>query len=166
MHENTAQHGFTLLELLVAMLLFSLIGIGGHTLLQSVLHTSETEKIHAEQLSRLQKTLFLLAQDFTQIEPATLSAASPDYALRFRRHGWPIPRSLPRSDLMEVGLRVENGTLMRYVWPEGNPSARQSQILLPSVREFTMRPVPPRAIELRLTTESGPLRRIFEVPDL
>src|ERR1700722_3756848 len=48
--------GFTLLELLVALTIFSLIGLGAHTMLHSILQARETEASHALHLPQLQKT--------------------------------------------------------------------------------------------------------------
>lgn len=172
MRASSLRQGFTLLELLVAMTIFALIGMGSHALLQSVLRAHEAESLHARRLAQMQKALWVITQDVMQMDTQTLAApyrnaAERDYAGGFLRRGWPNPMELPRGDMVQVAFRLEGAQLRRYYWPERQASKRQTQRLVDGVSAFHIRTVSPRLVEVGLTAEGfGTLTRIIEVPDL
>lgn len=51
------QRGFTLLEVLIAIALFSLLGLASYQLLQRVLHSEQRIEQHEQQLRSLQRAL-------------------------------------------------------------------------------------------------------------
>ncbi|NBO17719.1 MAG: type II secretion system protein GspJ [Proteobacteria bacterium] len=165
-----AQHrqaGFTLMELMIALALFSFIGMAAHAMLQSVLRTREVERAHAARLAQVQKALWVMSQDLEQMEAHSLNVPGGGYTASFLRHGLSNPLDLARSDMMQVGLRLEGGTLRRYYWPEHNETAQQAQLLLEGVSDFTLRPVSKRSVEIVVTLQGkDALRRVVEVPDL
>ena len=60
------QRGFTLLELLVAVAIFSLLGVGSYRLLASTISTRDTARSHDLALMQLQRTFTVMNRDLAQ----------------------------------------------------------------------------------------------------
>lgn len=160
------QAGFTLLEVLIALAIFTIIGAGAQVMLSSILHAREVERAHAAALGQAQKALWVMGQDVMQMDATSFSNAGV-YAASFTRRGWANPMGLPRSDMMRVGYRLEGGVLSREYWPELEEGGRQVQAMLSGVKAFSLRAIGPRAVEIVVDTQDyGTLRRVVEVPDL
>jgi len=128
---HPAAAGFTLLELLVAMGIFAIIGamaLGG---LNAVVGQETQARAQTERLATLQRALRLLATDLGGIQPRFVrdelgtSGELPlvadgrgGYLIRLTRGGWPNPAQLPhRGTLQRVQYRIEDGKLLREYWP-------------------------------------------------
>jgi len=127
-----SQHkGFTLLEVLIAIAIFSLISLSSFTIFDSVLKGDTTAKERSERQNELQRAFLLIERDITQISRRSVrlngeapltqliqssddSFASEEQAIAFVRHGWTNPGLLlPRSDMQAVAYRVVEETLER-----------------------------------------------------
>jgi general secretion pathway protein J len=116
--------GFTLLELLVALAIFSLIAVMAYGGLETVLNQqARTEEI-AESLAALQKTYLIMQRDIEQVVPRTIRDEFGDTQapligtslFQFTRGGWNNPANNPRSSLQRVGYSLEDRQLFRYSW--------------------------------------------------
>ena len=67
------QRGFTLLEVLIAMALFSLLGLASYQLLERVLHSERRIQQHERELRQLQRALDVLQRDLWQAMPHPLA---------------------------------------------------------------------------------------------
>ena len=123
--------GFTLLELMVALVLFSFIGMGSYKMLVTVLDAREATARHADSLRALQRMLFTIDEDFTEIirrplpQQGKQSAGQEIYfsggesgtLMRFTRQGWRPAFAEKQADLAEVAYLVKDGALMRRITP-------------------------------------------------
>ena len=161
------QSGFTILELLVAMIIFSFIGLGSHAMLRTIIGARETEMVHSQQLGRVQKALWVMGQDLAQMQAQSLRMPDDTYAASFNRKGFSNPLGLARSDVLKVAYRLEGYSLKRYYWTQQAGATQQEQVLLEDVRDFSMRQVMNRSVEIGVTVAPyGAIKRVVEVPDL
>lgn len=122
------QNGFTLIELVIAVAVFSLIGLGTYALFDTVFRVKERTDAHSEQLAQMQRAFMLIQKDFQQIvhrgirdefgDPQEPIVAQDAYQVEFTRIGWTLsPFSvLKRSDLQRVSYRMEENELVRSYW--------------------------------------------------
>ncbi|MEQ1800503.1 MAG: type II secretion system minor pseudopilin GspJ [Gammaproteobacteria bacterium] len=128
---RASQAGFTLLELLVAMGIFAIIGamaLGG---LNAVVGQESQARAQTERLATLQRAMRLITNDLGSAQPRyvrdelgdqcselPLQANGVGYLIRVTRGGWPNPAGLPhRGTLQRVQYRLEDGKLFRDYWP-------------------------------------------------
>lgn len=147
--------GFTLMEVLVAVAIFVIVGtlaMGGYNELvkQSNIVETSTKRTRAVQAAMQRMT-----QDFGSIEPRPVREPVGDTveaALRadarterladLTRSGWTNPAGVPRSTLQRVAYRLDNGKLRRDYWVvldrtlTGEPA---SAVLLDRVRSVGLR---------------------------
>jgi len=116
--------GFTLLELLVALAIFSLLAVMAYGGLRTVLDQRAFTEVAAEQLRGLQQTYLVLQRDIEQVvrRPVrdefgdTAPALLGDSRLQLTRGGWSNPTGQPRSTLQRVGYALEEQQWVRYAW--------------------------------------------------
>lgn len=123
------QRGFTLLELLVALAIFALIGAAAYSGLASVLATRQALAADSARLQQLQLAFGWLRRDIEQAaprpvrdstgseQPALLGNDHDGTVLELTRDGRDNPLNLPRSALERLGYRLQDGRLLRLSWP-------------------------------------------------
>ncbi len=117
--------GFTLLELLVALAIFAVIGVMAYSGLNIILTARLQTEQHAAQLARLQMAFTWLGRDIEQHigrpirdlygdkQPALQGTFSQ---MEFTRAGWRNPAQQPRSSLQRVAYHIEDKILWRSYW--------------------------------------------------
>lgn len=127
------QRGVTLLELLVAVAIFALIGVAAYTALFSVLDAREATERQSERLAAVQYAVGALVSDLEQVVNRPVRSiqaaqrlpvvAQPGAgpALAVTRGGWFNPAGLPRSTLVRAQWSLDGNRLVRS-W-RGRPDA-------------------------------------------
>lgn len=144
--------GFTLLELLVALAIFALVGALAYSGLSGVLETRKQTQHKAEQLAALQLVFSLIERDMEQASARSvrdiLGDAQPvlrvnhDDMIEFTRGGWRNPGASARSHLQRVAYQFKDGKLLRMAWPvldQAQNSAPRETVLLSGVKAFEAR---------------------------
>jgi general secretion pathway protein J len=121
--------GFTLLELLIAITIFSIIATFVYAGLDVVLDTKQQTEQHLQRLAKLQLGLHLMQQDIEQAvnrpirdeygdkQPALRGGGLSEMLLELTRGGYANPMKLTRSQLQRVAYQLEEKTLYRVSWP-------------------------------------------------
>lgn len=128
---KSGQRGFTLLEVLIAIAIFSVVSLASFTIFDTVLRGDENSKMRSERQNELQRAFLLMERDFTQIAKRTMringeapsnnflqtaddSFLADEQAIAFVRNGWTNPGLLlPRGDMQSVAYRLVDETLER-----------------------------------------------------
>ncbi|WP_028772889.1 type II secretion system minor pseudopilin GspJ [Shewanella waksmanii] len=131
--------GFTLLEMLVAIAIFAMIGLAANSVLQTVMKNDEATKDFAVRLKAMQQGFGALQRDLGQMvarTPRLLEGGrgttvfqtgsdmfdSESESLVFFRIGWLNPEGiLPRGSLQSVAYVVVEGNLERWHFPYPEP---------------------------------------------
>jgi general secretion pathway protein J len=124
------QQGFTLLELLIASVIFAIMAIMAYGGLNNVIKNSESSTKELDRLKQVQQCIAILNRDLSQIisrpirdefgnEQPYLSAQSNiDNLVEFTRGGQTNPAGLLRSTLQRVAYRFDDDKLVRLYWPQ------------------------------------------------
>ena len=186
------RNGFTLVELMVALLIFGLLSASGVALLSFGVDTRARAGERIDELSATLRTRSLLTADLAQAAPRTYRRADgtvmpafrggePEALLAFVRRGWANDDDASRSSLQRVEYRLRDGRLERIAVPhvdgaEPGPAA----VLLTGVRAIELRyrtrgewrdrwdstrpDAMPEAVEAIIALEGAPeLRQLFLV---
>lgn len=193
--------GFTLIELLIAIAIFAVLSFAAYQILQGVLRSGEISKEHDQNLVEIQRGMLLIERDFSQMIARTSRTGSTDsdelralYAgkntldseyegIEFNRLGWANPLNLlPRSNILRVGYRVQNGELQRlyYLHPDTVSDEKpEQQVILHDIENLTFRfwdedwtsswsssTDIPSGIEITIMSKHyGELKRVFMLPN-
>lgn len=123
------QRGFTLVELLVAIMVFSVLAAMAYGGLRSVLNTERAIDQSAQRLNAIQQAMLFIGRDLAQLsgrgirdefgdrQPPLRSQSQGGAAMEFTRGGWSNPAGQQRSTLQRVGYAVEEHQLIRFSWP-------------------------------------------------
>jgi len=147
------ESGFTLMEVLIAVTITAVIGLGVWQVVSSVMNSRDRVDEVAQAFDGLQKTMLLLERDITQIinRPArdvygdyspSLTSRDDAFALMLTRQGWRNPLGLRRSGLQRVGWEYTGTELRRRYWPvvdQGQEDESLDILMLDGVLEFEIR---------------------------
>ena len=147
------QKGFTLMEVLIAVAITAVIGLGVWQVLSGVVLARDRVNEAADAFDQLQKTMLLLERDLTQLvnrpvrdmygdfKPA-LTSREDEYALVLTRQGWRNPLGTRRSGLQRAGWEYTGEELRRRYWltlDQGQEDNSQDMLVLSDVTAFEIR---------------------------
>jgi len=123
------KRGFTLIEVLVSVFIFSIVAVLAYGGYSQAAKSSLIADEKMQRIEQLQTTIRLFTQDFEQLAPRgirdvlgqsvlpSLSAdARAQYVVALTRAGWSNPAGLQRSTLQRVQYIVEENKLRREHW--------------------------------------------------
>jgi general secretion pathway protein J len=183
--------GFTLMEVLVALVLLTLFVLVSYRALDAVLQAQRQATAEMERWRELAAAFAWMESDFSN----AVTRSDPQDPVGGLFHAWAEPdgavhldllRLLPEDadqGLQRIGYRCAGGDLMRLVWPDAeNPAqAPRETALLAGLRSCTFRYLDakgqwldvwrpnvgnplPRAVELNIGEADGtPIRRVLRV---
>lgn len=151
---RAAGRGFTLLELMVALAVFSIMATAAYSGLRNVLFTRAAVEAQSQRLAAVQLAVFRIEQDIGQAvrrgirdeygeaQAAMSGGELTDDRLILTRAGWDNPLGQPRADLQRVAYRLREGRLWRLHWDvldRGGALEPRETLLLEKVRAFRTR---------------------------
>ena len=149
--------GFTLVEVLIAMAITTLISVVAYTGLSSALSGAESLRSASGRAHDINQTLALLSRDlrqvvnrpvvdeFGQVVPALMGGEMAREPLALTRAGWHNSTAAPRSTLQRVRWWLEDGRLWRGYFPVLDRTAGTEPVetaILEGVERFELRFLP------------------------
>jgi len=120
------QRGFTLLEMLVALAVFAVLGLMSSQMVSRVLEVHKVAIARGDRLGELQRAMQLLQRDVLELAPRSVRDELGDsipplrigseIPLELTRSGWRNPLAQRRSELQRVAYVLRDDTLYRYYW--------------------------------------------------
>lgn len=123
------QRGFTLLEMLIAVAIFSMLGVASYNVLTTLQRSEVISRESSERLTEMQRAFTIMERDLSQMvsrqvridgeapREEVMTAGrnlveSEDDGIVFTHLGWRNPRAvLPRSTLQGTAYRLRDNTL-------------------------------------------------------
>jgi len=120
--------GFTLIEILTAVVIFSLLSIGAYTVLDAGMRSQRQTEDRLDKIATLQRAIQTMEKDLRMMsirkvrdefgDPIPLLRGDSELSgqtgfIEFTRSGWRNPAGLPRSNLQHVIYTFERGKLQR-----------------------------------------------------
>jgi len=145
--------GFTLLELLVAVSIFALVGAMAYGGLQQVLDQQQRTGEQSQRLSDLQKAYIIMQRDLEQLVDRkirnefgdsvdALVGGSGFDGVAFSRAGHPNPAGFLRSNVQRVAYVPDQDKLLRRTWrvlDRAQDSKPDDQVLIEGMQHFSVR---------------------------
>ena len=148
------QQGFTLLELLIASIIFAIMAVMAYGGLDNVLDNTESSEQALSRLQQVQQSISIINRDFSQLmpravrdeygnmQPALNTVNDIDNLIEFTRGGRTNPAKLLRSTLVRVAYQLDDEKLVRLQWPQldNAPGAEAKKTtLIDNVESVTLR---------------------------
>lgn len=149
-----SERGFTLLELLIALAVFSILSVMSYSGLRMVLDAKSRTEVQANRLVELQTAFTFMERDFELAvgrsvrdsfgdrQPAMSGGGIGVAVVELTRAGFRNPTGTPRSSMQRVGYKFADGTVSRLTWPmldQPNLSEAFERPLLGGVKKLELR---------------------------
>ena len=172
---KTSQQGFTLIELMIALVIFAMLALAGWQIMDSLTKSRERGYQHQKSLSQLDYAYLQLSQDLAQtsnyvavpILSATAyananntastnsTAMTPTFVLNasqmtFIRFAAPDPRYQPSPMLAKIQYSVVGETLTkrRFYQLDNNNETPATSVLLTGIKDASWRALTPDAVSV------------------
>ena len=125
--KRSAEHGFTLVEVMIALMIFGMLAAAGVAILTFSVRAQTATGRRFDDISALNRTSALLSGDLGQAidrpardEGGTVLPAftgEPDGRMRFVRTGWANVDAAPRASAQKVAYAIQDAALVRIAYP-------------------------------------------------
>ena len=115
--------GFTLIEVLIALMIFAIVALITSSVLYQMFDTRQRTQIYADRMQEMQLAYVILSRDFRQAVPKPvfynssielMPFSGQSKQVSFTRGGYSNPlQQHPRSELQRISLQLRNGELIR-----------------------------------------------------
>lgn len=143
--------GFTLIEILVALLIFAIVGVLAAMSLKTIINTHRKLKTVDQQLLQLQISMTLMRRDLMQVIDRKIQDANGNLAaafvapgstkIIFTRTGLLNPLNMHRqSNMQRVGYVLQGDKLVRLTWDvldQPSDEKPESQVILSGVQSLS-----------------------------
>ena len=151
---RSTEHGFTLIEMMIALLIFSMLAVAGVAILSFSVRAGAATGTRLDDVAALNRTLSVLSADLAEavdrptrdeagiVRPAFAgeSAGSAAAMLQLVRGGWSNLDALPRPGLQKVAYRLEHDALERVAYPQLDGAAPLAPaVLMTGVHDARLR---------------------------
>lgn len=147
------QGGFTLLEVLIAVGITALIGIGVWQMINSVIRTRDRVDAVATEFAQIQRAMLVIERDLDQVvnRPVrdvygdaryAMTSREEGVAIALTRQGWRNPIGARRSELQRASYEFTGDELHRRYWGMldlAQDAEGRDQRLLEHVTDFKVR---------------------------
>lgn len=175
MNRSKSAAGLTLLEVLIALSIFSLIGVASYRVLNTSIASQRIGAVLSAELSAVQKTILIVDRDLQQIirrpirsnenvSKDYLVVNRENYPLEFTRGGRRNPLELSRSSMIRIAYDVglhpqvtnkesefyqsETVFLRRHIWSALDRTEDEQPLIQPLLADV-------RDLAVAVITESG-----------
>lgn len=133
----SAQRGFTLIEVLIALTVFAVLAAAVYISLNALSDAAFSQRQRSAELAELQRGLARLDADLRQLASRPVRAPAGELApalmgtsarLEATRAGWANPQAQRRSDLQRFGWQLSGADLIRSSWPVTDRTAAVAAI--------------------------------------
>ena len=168
---KTSQQGFTLIELMIALVIFAMLALAGWQIMDSLTKSRERGYQHQKSLSQLDYAYLQLSQDLAQTSnyvavpilsvtannPASTNSAAmtPTFVLNasqmsFIRFAAPDPRyqSSPMLAKIQYSVAGETLTKRRFYQLDNNNETPATSVLLTGIKDASWRALTPDAVSV------------------
>ena len=168
---KTSQQGFTLIELMIALVIFAMLALAGWQIMDSLTKSRERGYQHQKSLSQLDYAYLQLSQDLAQTSnyvavpilsatdnntaSANSAAMTPTFVLNasqmsFIRFAAPDPRYQPSPMLAKIQYSVagEKLTKERFYQLDDNNETPATSVLLTGIKDASWRALTPDAVSV------------------
>ena len=160
--------GFTLIEMLVALAVFAVIGLMSNRLLIQIIDMEELIEDRAQRLVEVQRAIEIIRRDVQQLAYRDVRDEFGDShpafeidefgVLHLTRRGWANPLGQGRSELQRVAYARVEDALFRLYWPvldRARDSRPIRQLLLADITEMEVLAVDANGVEHRFWPPEG-----------
>jgi general secretion pathway protein J len=149
------ERGFTLLEILVAVVILAIMGLMSYRAVRDARVQADIAAVHMDRLREVQRAVHLLVSDFRTLAPrpvreligdgyraALLRDPNSTALFELTHAGWPNGAGTPRGTLQRVRYRLEERKLIREHWTVTDPTLAnepQKRELLEGVERVEIR---------------------------
>lgn len=152
-HSRSHHHGFTLIEVMIAIAIFAVLAVMAYGGLQSVIGSKSRTEAELDRLQQLQIAMLNLTGDLQQLsqrdshdalggELSRLTTQQSDSIVELTRSGWRNPADQPRSTLQRVAYRLDEDRLVRIYWrhlDRADDDDRVERVLINNIEELRLR---------------------------